>query len=71
MLRNDDIGAYVDGRITQLEAEIAAQIVAESPKGGSAESLTDYALQMSYLRGQLDACRALRTVLFTPTTNEE
>lgn len=56
--------------VSMLESDIAVQFLAQVPKDGSQQSLTDHALQTTYLRGQLDACKALREMLSTPTTRE-
>lgn len=58
-------------RLQQLENETAAQLLNESPKSGSAEALTEYALQTSFLRGQLAAFAAARSALSTPQEPQE
>jgi hypothetical protein len=56
--------------IALLESDAAVQLIAQYPKDGSQQSLTDHALQTTYLRGQLEACKALREMLSNPSTRE-
>lgn len=58
-------------RLQQLENETAVQMLKESPRNGSSEALADYALQMSFLRGQLAAFAAARTAISTPQDSSE
>lgn len=58
-------------RLQQLEAETAAQLLQEAPKNGSSEALAEYALQTSFLRGQLAAFNAARAALSTPKDSSE
>lgn len=67
---NDDALTLVLSSVNALEGDVAVQFLAQVPKDGSAQSLTDHALQTTYLRGQLDALKALREMLSTETLRE-